>query len=202
MDVNAILAASRQDFMQLGLNEKGHILCLKSFAMKHNSKGNSDKREELVEAIKKTSVERTKKVNHIKTIQLGWKHSNGSMFYQVRKQSGGGVRELPLDMSTKLVKVKEEALKLFFPKGNSIKFGSLKNIDSEIGDFSGESIVDLSQSIDSYIKSTKLVGKPRLYLLTTKRNELKMLYNIPSFSSSDDDDFERALPSKPCYYFS
>ena len=108
MDVKAILASSRQDLMQLGLIEKGHIICLKAFAMRSGVDG--AKKETLAEAIKKSTYERTKKVKRTKMIQVGWKHSNrGHSFNQVKKQCGGGVREISLNFTVTLNAVKEEA---------------------------------------------------------------------------------------------
>ena len=193
MDSKAILEASKDDLDQLGLKEKGHILCLKSFAMKNCNiiRGNSNDKNTLASMIKDAGSERVvkKSSNCSRLIQIGWKHasSNKSPYTQVRKQSGGGTREVRFQISDKLEEVKSEALRLFFPAGKSKRHGYLHNVDVSLGDFGCDPIKDLNKSISSHAKIIKMSGKMRIYLLTKPRSIKDLLLRD---SEDDEDDFE------------
>lgn len=199
MDALAVYEATQEDLHHLGLTEKGHILCLKYFAMKNcqSNVKDDEKKETLANSIKQCSNERTTKRvkrHQTKSVQIGWKHaSSGSMFVQVRKQSGGGVRESTFSNSDTLLKIKNEAINLFFPGGKSKKYGYSQNVSTSLGDFSGDVIEDLNCTISNYNHRIKMTGRMRLYLLTKRKNDIKeMLLRDPvQLTSSDsDDDFD------------
>ena len=95
MDVSAISRATETDLRDMGLQEKGHIICLKTCSMKES--GNNRVKEELCRKIRETPAERcgkfTPKRNKCKetknvkaqelrnncrshkTIYLGWLHA-------------------------------------------------------------------------------------------------------------------------------
>ena len=141
MDARAVLAASSDDLTQLGLNQRGHVLCLKAEAMKSTELTDVKRKGILATSIKKSTSERVVSKNasqnsEIKIVQVGWKHSTDRKhFCQVRKQSGGGVRELHLSVNDSLSKIKEEAVKLFFPNGISKKYGTATCANINLGDF-------------------------------------------------------------------
>ena len=200
MDSNAVLEATKEDLSHLGLVEKGHVICLKSFAMKNcKTYAQDDRKEVLAETIKRCTAERTTKKmklsrSNSKLIQIGWKHAiTGSEYAQVKKQSGGGTREIKFALSTTLHKIKEEATKPFFPGGKSKKFGYFHSITASLGDFSGDVIENLDLTIDNYTQSIKMSGRTRLYLLTKSKYNIKdIIKNHQSILSpnSSDDDFE------------
>lgn len=74
----------------------------------------------LATSIKRSTSERIVSKNAsqnsvTKIVQVGWNHSTDRKnFCQVRKQFGGGVRELHLSINDSLSKIKENAVKLFF----------------------------------------------------------------------------------------
>jgi len=180
MDAQAVLAATKEDLVQLGLTEKGHILCIKAFAMRQDKTVlDKTKKESLVNAIKRSTSDRTvvkETSNNEFKIQIGWKHSNEQCnLAQVRKQCGGGVREVVFLNSDPLSKVMEEAIKLFFPNKNAKKCGFINNVTCNLGDFCGEIISDLHQSVETYVNTVKMSGKTRLHLLTERRNLFKEL---------------------------
>lgn len=200
MDVNAVHHATREDLHQLGLEEKGHILCLKAFALKSYSNydiSSSDNlKESLASSIKNASIDRTvaKKQKFLKpkVVQVGWKHSSHKKTYvQVRKASGGGVREMSFSLNDTLQNVLKESLNLFFPGGKSKKFGLADTMLTELGDFSGDAILNLDQSLQDYIRSVKMTGRTKLYLLTQKKGTLSVKELLRQACDTDsDDDFE------------
>lgn len=60
MDPEAVWHCNEQHLIELGLKERGHIICLKTFCMP-NEEGNQiqETKTFLAEAIKSTSIERT-----------------------------------------------------------------------------------------------------------------------------------------------
>ena len=190
MDENAVLQASVEDLEQLGLTEKGHIICIKGFVMRSSIDASEERKNVLLDSIKSTSKERTipmvKFSRGDKKVQFGWKHNNGSNFTQVRAKSGGGVREFIVEKNETLSKLKERALNLFFPAGTSKKFGCLKNLVVNLGDFSGDVLHDLTMSIENYIHSIKMSGRTRLYLLTEKKHWTTIQQDL---DSEKDEDF-------------
>ena len=58
MDAKAVLAASSDDLAQLGLNQRGHVLCLKAEAMKSTELTDVKRKGILATLIKKSTSER------------------------------------------------------------------------------------------------------------------------------------------------
>ena len=174
MDEKAVLQASVGDLEQLVLTEKGHIICIKGFVMRSSVTASEEKKNMLLDSIKATSKERTipmvKFSQGEKKVQFGWKHKYGSILTQVRAKSGGGVREFIVEKIETLSRFKERALDLFFPASTSKRFGCLKNLVVNLGDFSRDVLEDLTISIEDYIHSIKMSGRTRLYLLTEKKH--------------------------------
>ena len=56
MDVSAIIRATEADLRDVGLQEKGHRICLKTYSMKES--GNNREKEELCRKIRETATER------------------------------------------------------------------------------------------------------------------------------------------------
>ena len=57
MDAQAVLAASVENLAQLGLEQRGHVLCIKAEVMK--GQGLLGSKENLASAIKKSSWDKT-----------------------------------------------------------------------------------------------------------------------------------------------
>lgn len=193
MDEEAVRSSSKEDLEDLGLKERGHIICLKSFVITSNA----ENKRFLAQTIKGTSFERQvkrKKVTRlqVKQVSIGWKHCEhaSETFTQIRAQSGGGVRDLKVTNATTLADLKKEAIELFFPQSNSRKFGSIHQMNVSLGDFSGEPISNLETTIADHINSTKLTGRTRLYLLTKKKGPNELFKNLIENVSDDEDDFD------------
>ena len=59
MDSTAVWMASKQHLKDLGLSERGHIICLKNFCLPLNEK-NGDRKKSLVDAITQAGKDRVK----------------------------------------------------------------------------------------------------------------------------------------------
>ena len=65
--------ASKQQLKDLGLLERGHIICLKNFFLQLNEKS-GDRRKSLFAAMTQGGKDRVKKSIYKKTVTLGWMH--------------------------------------------------------------------------------------------------------------------------------
>ena len=80
---------------------------------------------------------------------------------------------------------------LFFKSNRkSTNHGYISQCETCLGDFSGEIINDLNQTIYDYISGNKLIGKPRLYLLTRKKSWLSRQSTLIDTDSDSDFEFE------------
>lgn len=73
MDSTAVWMASKQQLKDLGLSERGHIICLKNFCVPLNEKS-GDGKKGLVAAMTQEGKDRVKKSIYKKTVTLGWMH--------------------------------------------------------------------------------------------------------------------------------
>ena len=73
MDSTAVWMASKQQIKDLGLLERGHIICLKNFYLRLNEKS-GDIKKSLVAAMTQGSKDRVKKSIYKKTVTLRWMH--------------------------------------------------------------------------------------------------------------------------------
>ena len=73
MDSTAVWMTSKQQLKDLGLSERGHIICLKNFCLPLNEKS-GDGKKGLVAAMTQEGKDRVKKSIYKKTVMLGWMH--------------------------------------------------------------------------------------------------------------------------------
>ena len=122
MDKLAVWEASEKQLEELGLHEKGHIICLKSYCFPSN---HELKKNELAVSIRSASNERVasskRRRNNSKTITLGWMHYIRSKhkYISVRSSNGGGSRNVIISPDTKIFEILVTLKELFFPNGKS-----------------------------------------------------------------------------------
>ena len=148
MDVSAIVRATETDLLDMGLQEKEHIIYLKTYSMKESEK--CREKEELCRKIRETAAERcgkfTSKRNKCKetknvkaqelrnngrsqkTIYLGWLYGNAikanGRYKLVRLANGGGVRKVKFHYQDNMEKVLDTAKQIFFQNSQN-SFGTL-----------------------------------------------------------------------------
>ena len=214
MDVSAIFRATETDLRDMGLQEKGHIICLKTYSMKES--GNNREKDELCRKIRETAVERCGKFtpkrykcteakslkaqelrnngrSH-KTIYLEWLHAIKAKgrYKSVRLANDGGVRKVSLPGN--MEKVIDTGKQIFFLNSQN-SFGTLTSISAKLGNFQGEPITECAISIQNYIKKHYL-SKTRLYLLTSVKSSQEIIKGILDECGSDSE-FEFLPSSKP-----
>ena len=199
MDETAVWSATENDLEKLGLIEKGHIICLKSFC--YQSDDTKDNKVELAKLIKGAGQERTAKgTDHlkgrkIKTVHLGWLNYDDKKqkYSAVRLANGGGIRKAVFRNDAKREDILTKLKNLFFPTGLS-SYGKLDTMNFELGNFSGETLVAKEFSLSNYIEHNSL-SKTRLYLMTKKKSSSQIFREYAAPSS--DSDFEDEKEQKP-----
>ena len=187
MDKQAVRESTDDVIEQLGLNEKGHLICLKLFCINQNNEAKSS----LASSIKDASKERLSSSKRLKrssrSINFGWKHfdSKKRSYCLVRSNHGGGSRCTTVTNDITIKEILTLFCDLFFPEGNSYH-GNLNFINVSVGNYKGEVIEDESMTIMQYGNKHKL-SKIRLYLLS-KHKSISQLCN--NDTDSDFDPFE------------
>lgn len=83
----------------------------------------------------------------------------------MRSNKGGGCRTVKLPVDAKLETVLQSCTELFFPEGESVGNGKLKDMERGLHSFSGERIEEDTFTVGAYITATGLKNV-RLYLYT------------------------------------
>lgn len=100
-------------------------------------------------------------------IELGWIHKTHLRAKQVRSRTGGGTRKECIKKDSTKQDILQEAIKLFFPNGESPK-GKVSEFDIDLWDFS-ERIVENSVTLQQMYESTKM-PMLRFYLSSKPKN--------------------------------
>ena len=189
MDEEAVWAAEEKQLESLGLVERGHIICLKSFCVPSDLK---DTKAELANTVKQAKIQPStlKKLRKNKMVLLGWQHFNNdkSKYCSVRQASGGGVRKVFFPSNALKTDILEKAKFLFFPRNKNL-YGNLSDMNINLGNYAAEPI-DHQFVLTDYIDNN-CFSKTRLYLLTKTMNARQKLHSI-AFSDDSDSDFEDA----------
>lgn len=100
-------------------------------------------------------------------IELGWIHKTHLRAKQVRSRTGGGTRKVCVKKDSTKQDILQEAIKLFFPNGESPK-GKVNDFDIDLWDFS-ERIVENSVTLQQMYENTKM-PMLRFYLSSKAKN--------------------------------
>ena len=214
MDVSAIVRATETDLRDMGRQEKGHIICLKTYSMKEF--GNNREKDELCRKIrrlqlnvagnshqkeinaKKQRISRLKNwgttVDHTKQFVL-----DGCIQLKPRADTNQLDRRMMVVFvkfhhQDNMEKVIDTAKQIFFPNSQN-SFQTLTSMSAKLGNFQGEPITECTISIQNYIKKHYL-SKTRLYLLTSVKSSQEIIKGILDDSGSDSE-FEFLPSSKP-----
>ena len=187
MDKEAVLKSEDSDLQDLGLHEKGHIICLRAFCTRPEESENA--KQLLASCLRAGKQRILKTTRDEKSVNFCWKHfdTKKSHYVSVRTTKGGGTRQLTMSNESDYHEVVNTMTQLFFPDGRSI-FGLLNDMDVEIGDFKGD-LIKPPFCLKNYISVNKL-SKTRLYLMTKKISSNRAVTKMTnsSLSISDDDD--------------
>lgn len=195
MDAMAVVEASEQDLMELGLKKRGDLISLKAHASQllKRKNGNDERQEKkraLLAICEGGSTKRTKKnkkdksdTERKRSIQCGWMHYDNKRgrFIPVRLDKGGGTRNLSISTETKVSNLLPQMTSIFFPDGMSV-YGNISDMIIDIGNFKGDIMTASEQNISEYIEKNSLT-RVRLYILTKHYLEI------------DSDDSETDLES-------
>ena len=96
-----------------------------------------------------------------RAMEIGWIHQG----QQVRKQTGGGTRQITISKEAAVTEISEEATRLFFPDGESKRGIELQDVNLQICDFSMR-VCDPTQTVGEAYEKEKLSGIVRYYLCT------------------------------------
>ena len=213
MDFTAVRMATDKDFQALGLQRRGDILALRSFALSGTDKEKEGHKRKLLELSKQVGSKSTRSktatsdptkkfqsseeddplpVRSSKKVQVGWQHFNNqeNRYVGVRMVKGGGTRELSIPLNASTREVLDLMKDVFFPDGIST-FGSTNEMTLKLGNFKCEEVNE-DFTLAKYIAKHKLT-KVRLYILTRlserqeKKNEVHYV--------SDDDDSDLLTPA-------
>ena len=147
MDKEAVRNSSEEDLKSLGLNERGHLICLKCFRLESENNKSHDsslpmeiRKKELAISVKKGGTDRlsiSPNVSRLKkkSVLLGWMNYDNLENKQigVRASRGGGIRTAHFRNEIDASAILDEAKTLFFPCGKS-NFGA---IDNYLGNYKG-----------------------------------------------------------------
>lgn len=209
MDVEAVKFASEKQLTDLGLEAKGDILSLQSFAKRTEAPNveYEERKRKLIDELKKgrnkgkkQKVSETDTEVKIKTrkISIGWMHWNTDTlpykYVSVRNSNGGGTRRIDMPLNSSKTDIIEDAKALFFPDGMSNQ-GRAENMHFDLANFKGDAVScpmndDKPFTLQSYIEKHKMTHV-RLYLTSKDK---------PVESCSDSEDDEEHL-LKPMIYF-
>ena len=218
MDFNAIQYASDEILAEYGLKAAGQRFSFRWFCrtqiQDRSSTGESSneskevRKRRLLEELRKKSkrnvnVEQVLNTPQLSTgktrkIQLGWMHYSDEKgkYVPVRLQSGGGTRDISMNVNATADDIIKEAIKLFYPNGMSTCHGMASRMKLQLGNFKGELVHDNHSQIhqetqictlQNYIATNKL-SIVRLYLMSKERNEEEQILEVDD--SSSDEDFE------------
>lgn len=196
MDGNAVIAATEQNLKDLGLHQLGHVVALKAFCRK-TPKEQGDRKKELCEILKQSSVDRTVKQSSRKlkekAITLGWQHYDRAKkkYVGIRESRGGGVRTVKLDLDTLVDDVMTKMESFFFPHLKNHFAGRLLLMNRYIGNSSGDIVGsrEMGFNLREYVNSSSF-ARIRLYLLTRRKG----IFDVINYSEeSDSDDFENGF---------
>lgn len=217
MDFNAIQYASDEILEEYGLKAAGQRFSLRWFCQtqiqdksrtgESSNESKEARKRRLLEELRKKSkrnanVEQVLNTPQMSTgksrkIQLGWMHYSGEKgkYVPVRLQSGGGTRDISMNVNATADDIIKEAIKLFYPNGMSMCHGMASRMKLELGNFKGELVHDDHSQVhhetqiftlQNYIATNKL-SRVRLYLMSKERNEEEQVLEIHDNSSSDED---------------
>ncbi|XP_078332256.1 uncharacterized protein LOC144625415 [Crassostrea virginica] len=127
-------------------------------------------------------------VKNTRYIELGWIHQTHLRTKQVRSRTGGGTRKICLRKDSTKHDILQEALRLFFPNGESPK-GKVNEFQTDLWDFS-ERVVKESMTIQEMYDETKM-PMLRFYLATCPKTD-----NTPTPSNASphsNDVIARAM---------
>ena len=217
MDVEAVKFASEKLLTDLGLEAKGDILALQSFANRNEPAGNfeyEERKRKLIDELKKgrqkgkkQKVSETNTEVKIKTrkISLGWMHWNTDnrphKYASVRNGNGGGSRRIDMPLNSSKTDIIDDAKALFFPDGISPQ-GSAEDMQFDLANFKGDVISCPMNdgepfTLQSYIEKHKLTHV-RLYL-TSKDDSIQSSSDREDEEHEEEDDEESLL--KPMIHF-
>jgi len=210
MDVEAIVQASDNELLLLGLDKKGDILSLRNFVEKlskesSNNEKRSRKMSLLHEVLENGKVKKSLKqqkdgkasIPKMRKVQLGWMHFDDEKqtFVSVRTAKGGGTREVDIKLTADKHDIIGIAKTIFFNDGNS-NFGPEQLMTFGLANFQHEDIstikvsgVHLAFTLQRYVEKCKM-SRVRLYL-TSKIN---ILDDVPLLKPADH---KPAASSKP-----
>jgi len=198
MDKSAVRNSSEEDLKSMGLIEKGHLICLKTFC-------NKTEKEFLAGIIKQASYERVsksstkisttplkRKSSSTRTLNVGWMNYDfdKDRYVSVRSSRGGGSRTLVMSIEQSLTAILETSKELFFSNSKDAEdykfsIGNSQGIPIEDNDF---------VNVGSYIETHKFI-RVRLYLLSKKKSRFERLQNSVRKNHEDstfeDDEFNR-----------
>lgn len=162
MDFNAVQFASDKLLEDYGLKAAGQRLSLRWFCQtqsqdrsalvgENNTESREARKRRLLEELRKKSKKNANEEKSInknssnpiektRKIQLGWMHYNEAKgkYIAVRMASGGGTRDVNINVNATADDIVKEAVKLFFPNGESLHHGAASNMKLELGNFKGE----------------------------------------------------------------
>ena len=127
-----------------------------------------------------------------RNVQIGWKNfDEGKKEYiAIRKQRGGGTRNISVSKDASVSDILTVAKELFFENDESAFHGNIKNFRLSIGNFHGKELQAQDFNLTRYIEKHKL-SKTFLYLLTKRKATVEELLDglrKPLNSDDDDDD--------------
>ena len=206
MDKEAVRNSSEEDLKSLGLNERGHLICLKCFSLEcENNKSHDSslpieiRKKELAISVKKGGTDRLPTSPNVsrlkkKSVLLGWMNYDNlkNKYIGVRASRGGGIRTVHFRNEIDASVILDEAKTLFFPCGKS-NFGNIDKFIVNLGNYKGELITgnELENfTLSEYIRTNKL-SKTRLYMLTRKKSPNRIILDqANSFIYASDDEID------------
>ena len=198
MGSTAVWMASEQHLKELGLSERGYIICLKNFCIPLNEKS-GDRKKSLVAAVTQGGKDRVnKKSIYKKTVTLGWMHYDrkDKTYKTVRTRKGGGTRQCQFLNTGTYDDILSKATDLFFSGGKNL-YGHSDIMDLNLGNYKGEIISKENFSVQKYIVDHRL-SKTRIYLMSKLKSNNQLVKEIAnttiSINSDIDDDFEIPSP--------
>ena len=146
MDKEAVRNSSEEDLKSLGLNERGHLICLKCFSLEcENNKSHDSslpieiRKKELAISVKKGGTDRLPTSPNVsrlkkKSVLFGWMNYDNlkNKYIGVRASRGGGIRTVHFRNEIDASVILDEAKTLFFPCGKS-NFGNIDKFIVNLG---------------------------------------------------------------------
>ena len=156
MDISAVVHASDDLVLQLGLEQAGDRLSLKAFCAQDYDTSNKfrdgaefkEKKRTLLKSFLHKKGKKTKSAGDVsskkaieKFRKIEWKHfkSHRQGFVLAPLAKGGGTRTLSMPTTSNWLDLIQEAKALFFPKGKSI-YGRVEDMSFSLANFRDEEV--------------------------------------------------------------